>query len=99
MMQEIDKIKFQRAGVPEHAIDLDIQIIDAADASQELACVAIYARFLKKDGTHSCQLIFSRSKLIPDGLSQRRAELFAATMNTHTCETVRKSQRKDETYR
>ena len=91
MMQEIGKIKFQRAVVPEDAINLDIQTIDAADASQKLACVAIYARFLKKDGTHSCQLIFSRSKLIPDGLSQPRAELFAATMNAHTGEIVRRA--------
>ena len=90
-MQEIGKIKFQRAVVPEDAINLHIQKIDAADTSQKLACVAIYTRFLKKDGTHSCQLIFSRSKLIPDGLSQPRAELFAATMNAHTGEIVRRS--------
>ena len=91
MMQEIARIKFQRAVVPEDAINLDIQTIDAADASQKLACVAISTKFLKKDGTHSCQLIFSRSKLIPDGLSQPRAELFAAAMNAHTGETVRRA--------
>ena len=44
MMQEIDKIIFQRAVVPEDAINLDIQTIDAADASKKLACVATYAR-------------------------------------------------------
>ena len=43
-MQEIDKIIFQRAVVPEDAINLDIQTIDAADASKKLACVATYAR-------------------------------------------------------
>ena len=91
MMEKIGKIKFQRAVVPKDAISLDIETIDAADASQKLACVAIYARFLKKDGTHSCQLIFSRSKLIPDGLSQPRAELFAATLNAHTGEIVRRA--------
>ena len=91
MMQEIGRIKFQRAVVPEDAINLDIQTIDAADGSQKLACVAISTKFLKKDGTHSCQLIFSRSKLIPDGLSQPRAELFAAAMNAHTGETVRRA--------
>ena len=81
MMREIGKIKFQGAVIQEDPINLDIQIIDVADASQKLACVAIYARFLKRDSTHLCQLIFSRSKLIPDGLSQPTAELFAATMN------------------
>ena len=89
MMQEIGKIIFQRALVPEDAINLDIQTINAADASQKLACVAICARFLKKDGTQSCQLIFSRSKLMQDGLSQPRAKLLAATMNAHTGEIVR----------
>ena len=48
MMQEISKIKFQRAAIPEDAINIDIQTINATDASQKLA------RFLKKDGTHSC---------------------------------------------
>ena len=89
MMQEIDKIIFQRAVVPEDTINLDIETINAADASQKLACVVIYAKFLKKDGTQSCQLIFSRSKLMPDGLSQPRAKLFAAAMNAHTGEIVR----------
>ena len=37
MMQEIGKIKFQRAVFPEDAINLDIPIIDTADASQKLA--------------------------------------------------------------
>ena len=45
---------------------------------------------MKRDGTHSCQLIFFRSKLIPDGLSQPRAKLFAATMNAHTDKIVRR---------
>ena len=81
--------------VPEDAINLDIQTIDVADASQKLACVAICARFFKRDGTHSCQLIFSISKLIPDGLSQPRAELFAATMNAHTGEIVRRAHQEN----
>ena len=70
---------------------MDISTIDFGDASNKLACAAIYARFLKKDGTFSCQLVFSRSKIIPDGLSQPRAELFAATINVHTGEIVRRS--------
>ena len=37
MMQEIGNIKFQRAVVPDDALNLDIQAIDAADASQKLA--------------------------------------------------------------
>ena len=90
-MQEIGKVKFKRAVVPEDAVNLNINTTDAADASQKLACTAIYARFLKKDGTYTCQLVFSCSKIIPDGLTQPRAELFAATMNTNTGEIVRRA--------
>ena len=36
------------------------------------------------------ELIFSTSKLIPDGLSQPRAELFAATTNAHTGANVKR---------
>ena len=91
MMQEIGKIKYKRAIVPQDAANLDISRIDFGDASNKLACVAIYARFLKKDGTFSCQLVFSRSKIIPDGLSQPRPKLFAATINVHTGEIVRRN--------
>lgn len=46
MMQGIGKVKFKRAVVPEYAVNLNINITDAADASKKLACIAIYARFL-----------------------------------------------------
>ena len=96
MMQKIGKIRFKRAIVPENAANLNINTIDFADASNKLACPATYARFLKKDGTFSCQLVFSRSKIIPDGLSEPRAELFAATINVHTGEIVRRSLQSQE---
>ena len=72
-------------------MNLDINTIDAADASYKMACVIVYARFLKRNDTYSCQLVFSRSKVVPDGLSQLRAELLAATVNTHTSEIVKKA--------
>ena len=89
MMQKNGQTKFQRAVVPEDIINLDIQTIDAADANQKLACVAISAKFFRRNVTHSCQLNFSRSKLIPGGLSQPRSELLSPTMNIHTGHIVR----------
>ena len=56
MMQEIGKVKFKHAVVPEDAVNLDVNTIDAADDSKKLACTAIYARFLKKDGIYSCHV-------------------------------------------
>ena len=51
--------------VPVDAVSLDVDTIEFGDASESLFCAAIYARFLRKDGSYSCQLIFSRSKLVP----------------------------------
>ena len=90
MIQDISKVKFKRAAVPEDAVNLNINTIDVADASKRVASTAIYARFLRKNGTYSCQLVFSCSKSIQDGLTQPRVELFAPTMNTHTGEIVRR---------
>ena len=91
MMEEISTIKYRRAIIPKDATSLDINTVDTGDASKDIACVAIYARFQRKCGKFSCQLVFSRSKLIPDGTTQPRAELFAATLNAHTGEVVRRA--------
>ena len=91
LINELSNLYFKRAIIPIDAISLDIETIDCADASKSLICVAIYARFQRKDGTYSCQLIFSRSKLVPDGMSIPRAELFAANTNAHTGEVVKRA--------
>ena len=47
--------------------------------------------FYKGSGTYSYQLVFSRSKVVPDGLSQPRPELLAATLNKCTGEIVKRA--------
>ena len=83
MMEGISSIRYQRAIVPSDVVNLDISTIDFGDASKNIVCVAIYARFKRKSG-YTCQLVFARSRLVPDGMTLPRAELFAATLNTHT---------------
>ena len=61
IIQNIKGIKFNRAVIPDDAISLVINTIDTGDASHHLACAAIYARFKRKSGNYSCQLIFSRT--------------------------------------
>ena len=90
LIDEIGNIEFHRAVVPEDAVNLEIETIDTADASEQLICSAIYGRFLRKDGTHSCQLLFSRSKIIHD-TTIPRAELVAAVLNASTGHLVRVS--------
>ena len=91
MINDLKNVKFKRAVIPEDAVNLQIDTIDMADASKSIACVAIYARFLRKSGDYSCQLVFARSKLILDGMTKQRAKLLAANMNAHTGEVVRRS--------
>ena len=83
-ISQISEIKFNRAIVPENAINLNIETIDKADASSQMICVAIYARFKLTTGGFSCQLIFAKSRLVPKDMTTPRAELLAATLNA-TC--------------
>ena len=83
LLNEISHLKFNRAVVPPDATSLDISTIDTADAGKNLICAAVYARFKRRNGTYSCQLIFSRTKIVHD-LSTPRAELEAALLNAST---------------
>ena len=88
IIEEIGNIEFHRAVVPHDAVSLELETIDTADASEHLVCSAIYGRFLRKDGTYSCQLLFARSKVIHD-TTIPRAELVAAVLNASTGHLVR----------
>ena len=90
MMQEVKKIQYQRAVVPEDADNLDIQTLDLGDASENIACAAIYVRFKRKNGLYSCKLIFARSRMSEEP-TQPRGELVAALLKTYTGQTVKQS--------
>ena len=77
--------------VPSDAVDLNATTLDFGDASKSLICIAIYIRFKRKNGEHSCQLIFSRSRIVPDGMTQPRGEAYAAFVNAHSGEVVRRA--------
>ncbi|XP_066924073.1 uncharacterized protein [Clytia hemisphaerica] len=91
MMDEIKKVRFKRAIIPDDAANLDIQTLEFGDASKYLVCIAIYVRFQRKNGLHSCQLIFGRSKLISQEYTQPRAELFASMINAHSGHTIKQA--------
>jgi hypothetical protein len=91
MINELNTLQFKRTIIPEDAVSLEIETLDCADASNSLVCSTIYARILRKTGDYSCQLMFSRSKLVPNGMTIPRAELFAANVNAHTGEVVKRS--------
>ena len=89
MIEELDSLQFKRAVIPEDAVDLNLETLDFADASHKLICVAIYVRFRLKSGGYSCQLVFSRSKIVPQDMSQPRAESLALEMNAKTGHVVK----------
>ena len=90
-MIDISKLRFKRAIVPTDAVNLDIQTIDFGDASNQLICAAIYARFRLKGGGYSCQLVFAKSKVVPEDTTMPRAELTAAVLNARIGFVVQKS--------
>ena len=91
MIQELGTLKYNRVIVPSNAKSLEITTLDTGDASPQLICTATYARFECTDGTYSCQLVFARSKVVPEGTSVPRAELIAAVTNAATGFTVEKA--------
>ena len=89
MIEELREVRYQRAVVPDDAVDLNCETIDTADASQAMICVAIYIRFKVKSGGYSCQLLFARTKTVPKDMSQPRAEMLAASLNASTGHIVK----------
>lgn len=90
LMKEIKDLKFERAVIPKDAVSLNCETIETADAGESIICAAIYVRFKRRNGENSCQLIFSRSKVIHDHTIPR-AELAAALLNATTGHTVKLS--------
>ena len=78
-IQELQGVEFQRAVVPIDAVNLEVELLVATDASQNIGVAAVYARFLRRNGKHSCQLVAARSKLLA-GLTIPKAELKSAVV-------------------
>ena len=90
LINELRSIEFKRAIVPINAVDMNMELICVADAGESLVCAAVYARFLLKDGSYSCQHVFARTKVVHDHTTPR-AELVAAVLNASTAFVVKSS--------
>ena len=66
-LHKLKSMKFTRAKVPVDAADLKLSLYGTVDAANKLKIVAIYARFRRKNGRYSCQLLIGRSLLSRDG--------------------------------
>ena len=85
---KLGEIPFRRVIVPEDAENLEMETIEMGDASEVLACSALYVRIKRKNGEYHCQLLFARSKILPKDMGPPRAELFAAELNATTGHVV-----------
>ena len=97
VINELADIEFNRAVIPSDAVDMSMETLNVADAGDNLVCAAVYVRFLRRDGSHSCQLIFARTKVIHDHTTPR-GEVVAAVLNASTGFVV-KSSLKDRVKR
>ena len=93
LMGDMGKLVYNRAVIPENATSLDFELIAAGDASTQLVCAGCYIRHSLKDGGHSCQLLLGKTKIVPENMTLPRAELFAATLNVHVLEILKRSLR------
>ena len=84
------QMKYQQAVILECAIDSKVETLHFGDASRGIACIAIYARFERKYGSYSYQLVFARARLIPTKMTQPRAGPWTALINTDAWEVVRR---------
>ena len=90
LIQEIGNIEFHRAVIQPDALNLDIETLEIAEASEKLICAAVYARFEHLGGGYSCQLIFARNKIVHD-ITIPRTELEAAVLDVSTGHIVHAS--------
>ena len=68
-----------------------MNLVAAVDASNELKIAGVWARFLRKNGEYSSQLIIGRSLLVKEGSSIPKEELEAATIGSNLLWIVRKA--------
>lgn len=97
---DIPKMEAIRCVIPQEAIDPNsMRLLCLSDAAESAGGCAIYASFQKVDGSFSCQLLTSRSKLMNQKIP--RNELEAIKLMAETANTVKKAlgdQVKDVLY-
>ena len=89
-IQELGGLQFRRTVIPEDAANLDVELMIATDASQNVGVVAVYARILRRGGEYSCQLVAARSKLLT-GLTIPKAEMKSAVTAAVLANVVKKN--------
>ena len=81
-IQRLKGIQFQRPRIPKDAVDTDLHLVGCVDAADELKIVGVWAKFKRRNGDFSSQLVIGRS-LLSRGGTIPKEELEAATIGSN----------------
>ena len=90
-LHQLRGVQFHRTRVPTDAANLNLELIAAADAANELKIFAVWGRFLRTNGKYSSQLIIGRSLLAKEDSTIPKNELEALTCGSNLLWIVRKA--------
>ena len=83
MLEKLKGIKFQRARMPDTAVNADMDLITGVDAAMDVKIVGVWCRFRLRDGGYSCQLLIGRSLLVDEDGTIPKNELEGLTMGSN----------------
>ena len=89
-LHKLRGVKFRRAKVPVDAIDSNMHVYCCVDAAGKLKIIGVWARFKRKNGRWSCQLLIGRSILTKEGTIPME-ELEALMIGSNLLWIVRKA--------
>ena len=87
---KLQGLKFRRAVIPEDAVSTKVHLTACVDAANKLKIVGVWARFLRKCGKYSSQLLIGRS-LLSRGGTIPKEELEALTIGSNLLAVCRKA--------
>ena len=82
-MEKLKGLKFQRAKTPVDAADTNLYLVGCVDAASQLKIAGVWARFKRKNGKFSCQLVIGRSLLSRKDGTIPKEELESMTMGSN----------------
>ena len=90
LWEKLRGLKFDRAVMPEDAVDSKLRLICMADASDKLIVQGCWAGFKRQSGAWSCQHILSRTLLADKNSTIPKMELQSLANGSNMCWIVRK---------
>ena len=84
LMEEVRKFMFNRCPIPVDAVKMKGRLWIMVDAANGGLVMAAFCGFLRKDGTYSCERVFAKGLLCPEGWTIPARELQALAMGADT---------------